>query len=112
MVIWTLRLLVFNLPESPVYLVSRGRDDDAVAVVHRVAKTNGKISKLTVAQLKEAELLATNSKPQSGNTKMLSSEFPSPRQLSKFYANHVMPLFATRVLRYSMGVLTLVWGKD
>ena len=103
MVIWALRLLVFNIPESPTYLMSRGRDDDAVAVVHRVATINGKISKLTVAQLKDAELLATNSTPRSGN------KMPPAR---KFYVNHVMPLFATRVLIYLMSVLILVWSKD
>ena len=108
MVTWTLRLLVFNLPESPTYLMSRGRDDDAVAVVHRVATINGKTSKLTVVQLKEAGLLAVNSKPPSGDKIVPST---SPRKVSEFYANHVMPLFSTRVLVYSMSILTTVWGK-
>ena len=108
MVIWILRLFAFNLPESPTYLISRGRDEDSVAVVHRVATINGKTSGLTMAQLKEAEFLATNSNPQSGN-KIVPSV--SPRKISKFYVNHVMPLFATRVLVYSMIILIIVWGK-
>lgn len=47
---------VFALPmdESPKFLVSIGRDREAVEVVHRIAKANGTVSTLTVEDLHNA----------------------------------------------------------
>ena len=39
------------LLESPRYLVGKGRDAEAVRVVHELARINGKTSDLTVEQL-------------------------------------------------------------
>ena len=105
MVLWALRLFAFNLPESPTYLMSHGRDEDAVAVVHKVATINGKISNLTVTHLKEAEVLTGDSRVQSDtNTSAM-------RKFSEFHASHVRPLFATRVLAYSTSILIVLWGE-
>jgi len=38
------RFLFFKLYESPKYLMGKGRDEEAVEVVHEVARRNGKIS--------------------------------------------------------------------
>jgi MFS family permease len=38
------RFLCFTVYESPKYLMGKGRDEDAVRIVHEVAKRNGKIS--------------------------------------------------------------------
>ena len=35
-----LRLFVFPLHESPRYLLGRGHDDDAVTVIHEIARYN------------------------------------------------------------------------
>jgi len=61
MVMWFFRFFVFNVQESPKYLMGRGRDEEAVASAHRVAAINGKSSNLTVAHLKEAEILVGGS---------------------------------------------------
>jgi len=110
MVMWVFRLFAFNLPESPTYLMSRGRDEDAVAVVHKVATINGNISNLTVAHLKGAEILTGDSKIQT-DTKMVTST-SAMRKFSEFHASHVMPLFATRVLAYSTSILIVLWGEE
>ena len=107
MVMWILRFFVFNLQESPKYLMGRGRDEEAVAAVHRVAAINGKTSGLTVTRLKEAEMLVANQE----NAKMdTSAKAAAMRKLSKFDANHVKPLFATRKLAYSTSILIILWG--
>ena len=94
MVIWVFRFFAFNLPESPTCLMSCRRDKDTVAVVHKVATINGKISNLTVAHLKEAEILIRDSKVQS-DVKMVTS--PSTmRKFTEFHASHIRPLFTTR----------------
>lgn len=108
MVMWVFRLFAFNLPESPTYLMSRGRDEDAVAVVHKVATINGKISNLTVAHLKGAEVLIGDTKIQT-DTKMVTST-SAMRKFSEFHAGHIRPLFATRVLAYSTSILIVLWA--
>ncbi|KAJ7176818.1 MFS general substrate transporter [Mycena filopes] len=49
-----LRIVVFPMDESPKFLVSIGRDQDAVDVIHRIAKKNSKTSKLTLEDLRVA----------------------------------------------------------
>lgn len=51
-----LRYFVLPLDESPKFLCSIGRDKDAVAVIHRIAKKNGRVSLLTVADLHDAAI--------------------------------------------------------
>ncbi|KIM54182.1 hypothetical protein SCLCIDRAFT_392454 [Scleroderma citrinum Foug A] len=108
MVMWAIRLFAFDLPESPVYLMSRGRDKDAVAVVQKVATINGKISNLTLAHLKQAEILAGDSEVQSDAEMVKSTS--AMRKFSEFHASHVRPLFATRVMTHSTSILIVLWA--
>ena len=110
MVMWAIRLFAFDLPESPVYLMSRGRDKDAVAVVQKVATINGKISNLTLAHLKQAEILAGDSEVQSDAEMVKSTS--AMRKFSEFHASHVRPLFATRVMTHSTSILIVLWGEE
>lgn len=47
-----LRFIVFNFQESPKFLLSKGRDGEAVAVVHRIATINGTSSTLSLDDLR------------------------------------------------------------
>ncbi|KAL4066875.1 major facilitator superfamily domain-containing protein, partial [Scleroderma yunnanense] len=107
MVMWIIRFFVFNLQESPKYLMGRGRDEDAVAAVHRVAVVNGKISTLTVTHLKEAEMLAMESNRNNART---VTSVATTRKFSKLDAIQVSPLFATRKLAYSTSILIVLWA--
>lgn len=51
-----LRVFVLPMEESPKFLISVGRDAEAVAVVHRIAKTNGTVSSLTLEDLRVAAM--------------------------------------------------------
>ncbi|KAK2609299.1 hypothetical protein QQS21_002080 [Conoideocrella luteorostrata] len=42
------RIFVFRIPESPRYLISKGRDADAVEAVNYIARYNGKPEPLTI----------------------------------------------------------------
>lgn len=48
---FALRFFAFTLYESPKYLMGKGRDEEAVAVVHKIAAKNKKTSSLTVEKL-------------------------------------------------------------
>jgi hypothetical protein len=47
--------VLFNFRESPRFLITKGRDAEAVAVCHAVAATNGRTCALTLAQLQELD---------------------------------------------------------
>lgn len=109
MVMWFLRFFVFNLQESPKYLMGRGRDEEAVTVVHRVAAFNGKTSNLTVAHLRNAGNLVGDTKDEPWMA--TSAKGAAIRKIATIDASHVKPLFATRKLAYSTTLLIILWGN-
>lgn len=58
-----IRICVFKMPESPRYLLSKGRDAEAVEAVNYVARYNGKPETLTLDMLR-----AVDDKTQGGGT--------------------------------------------
>ena len=97
-----LRLFVFPLHESPRYLLGRGYDDDAVAVVHEIARYNRTETSLTVENLKDA---GRRAEQQEGTRKwrVLSES-------SVWTAKHVRSLFATKKMARSTSLLIWIWG--
>ncbi|KAK7050280.1 putative MFS-type transporter PB1E7.08c [Favolaschia claudopus] len=101
--LWAIRFLVFDLHESPKYLIGTGRDEEAVAAIHKIAEYNGKTSDLSVEDLKVQD----TSQREHDNTTVPAAP---GRKLSVFNSDHLRPLFATRKLAYSTGLLILIWG--
>jgi hypothetical protein len=111
MLLWVIRFFVFNLYESPKYLMGRGRDEQAVEVVHKVAAYNGKTSNLTLEDLQRAGKLADAAVD--SDTHMDTSALAAVRrQMGIFSNNHVKSLFATRKMAWSTSILIIVWGKS
>lgn len=52
LLVFFLRAVVFRLKESPKFLIYKGRDAEAVAVIEHIAKENGRPCNLTLADLK------------------------------------------------------------
>ncbi|TFK55265.1 MFS general substrate transporter [Heliocybe sulcata] len=50
-----LRFVLFDFQESPKYLLSKGRDEEAVAVVRQIAAINGTTSPLTIEDLQAVQ---------------------------------------------------------
>ena len=70
-ILWTARFFVYPIPESPKFLIAKGRDAEALAVIQFVAKENGKTTTLTLEQLiaaGEGITHATNSDEEKGST--------------------------------------------
>ena len=97
-----LRLFVFPLHESPRYLFGRGLDEDAVAVIHEIARYNGTKSGLTVEDLKDA---GHSAERQEGTRKwhVLSES-------SVWTAKHVRSLFATKKMAWSTSLFIWISG--
>ncbi|KAL4072126.1 major facilitator superfamily domain-containing protein [Scleroderma citrinum] len=107
MIMWIIRFFAFNLQESPKYLMGHGRDEDAVATVHRIATINGTSSNLTLEHLKEAEMLSKQYTQTDAKTVASSAAMS---KFSKVEAIHVSVLFATRKLAYSTSIVVVLWA--
>ncbi|KAH9891835.1 MFS general substrate transporter [Cubamyces lactineus] len=90
------RFFAFHLHESPRFLVGRGRDAEAVEVVHRVAAFNGRSSSLTVEMLRACEGLGRGREDRGTGVKASRG--------------HVKGLFATPKLAFSTTILIVIWA--
>ncbi|KAI0270602.1 MFS general substrate transporter [Gloeopeniophorella convolvens] len=96
------RLFVFRLHESPRYLVGRGRDAEAVAIVREIARYNGTETSLTVEDLEDAARGAEE-KQSAHKWRVLSES-------STWSGKHIRSLFATRKMAWSTSLLIAIWG--
>lgn len=87
------RFFVFHLFESPKFLLSRGRQAEAVAVVHGIAHHNKRTTWLT-----EEILNAIGGDPLVVKQTKLSNLEILKRQMNKFSAQQIAPIFSTRKL--------------
>ncbi|KAI0335699.1 sugar transporter [Cubamyces sp. BRFM 1775] len=123
LLLFALRFFVFDMYESPKYLMGRGRDADAVAVVHRVARYNGVESSLTLEMLREVERQygvgeggkgmgksEGGSEEGEGRAMDTSAWAAVVRKVRVFSGSHVKGLFATKKLAYSTTLLIIVWA--
>ncbi|TBU23728.1 membrane transporter [Dichomitus squalens] len=115
-VLFIIRFFVFHLYESPRYLMGRGRDEEAVKVIHQIAQYNGKKISLTVEMLRECEKLVD-----AGETgRKHGLEFAKPidtsmkaafmRKARMLNSDHVRALFLTKKLAYSTSLLIVLWA--
>ncbi|CZT43904.1 related to 4-hydroxybenzoate transporter [Rhynchosporium secalis] len=98
-----IRFLCFTIFESPKYLMGKGLDEEAVKVVHEVARRNGKTSNLTLADLKACEESTTV-------VQQTDAAAALKRKLEKLNFTHVRALFATKKLGISTSIIMTVWG--
>ena len=101
MIMFILRFLCFTLYESPKYLMGRGKDAQAVQVIHEVAKRNGKTSNLSLEDLDQH-----NAQGQQGTDAAAALR----RKLAKLNFTHVRALFATPKLAWSTSLIMLIWA--
>lgn len=99
------RFFLFHLFESPKFLLSRGRQREAVAVVHGIAYFNKSKTWLT-----EDILNAIGGHPDEiPDTKLSTSEIVK-RQLSKFSGERIGPLFKGKRLAISTALIWFIWA--
>jgi hypothetical protein len=106
MLMFFLRFVCFTIYESPKFLMGKGKDAEAVKIVHEVARRNGKTSTLTLEDLQLCDRLGgpLTSEPRS------HAQAAIKRNLQKINTSHVKALFATRKLAFSTSLITLIWA--
>ncbi|KAK4451695.1 major facilitator superfamily domain-containing protein [Podospora aff. communis PSN243] len=103
MVMFIIRFVFFRIHESPKYLMGKGNDEQAVAIVHEVARLNGKTSSLTLAHLQACE-------PEGYVHKSSALSAAQRRLVEKLGVSRIRALFKTKKLAWSTGLMMLVWG--
>ena len=101
MVMFCFRFFIFTLYESPKFLMGRGKDEDAVRIVHEVARRNGKSTNLTLADLD----IHNQDGHQGTDTAAVLK-----RRLEKINLTHVRALFANPKLAWSTSLIMLIWA--
>ena len=87
------RFFFFHLFESPKFLLSKGRQAEAVATVHGIAYKNRAKTWLTEEILNEIGGVSSTE-----DSSKLSTTDVIRRQLEKFSTQRIAPLFSTRKL--------------
>ncbi|KAF2501803.1 MFS general substrate transporter [Lophium mytilinum] len=102
LIMFLVRFVAFTVFESPKFLMGKGKDAEAVRVVHEVARRNGKTSSLT---LEDLEVFNPEGGPQG-----TEAAAAIKRNLEKLNFTHVKALFATKKLAVSTSLITTVWA--
>lgn len=102
-IMFLLRFLVFDLHESPKYLMGRGKDAQAVESIHAVARYNGVESTLVVEDLSKFDTAESR-------TRYTTVGAAVERNLEKFKFDHIRALFATKQLVFSTSLIMTLWA--
>lgn len=102
------RIAIFKMPESPRYLISKGRDAEAVEAVNYIARRNKKPKPLTLAMLQEVDRV-TGGEVKAGATTKLSRSVIIRENLKDFKSINYKNLFANPQLARHTTIIWLIW---
>ncbi|KAK6843510.1 hypothetical protein PG987_004370 [Apiospora arundinis] len=105
-VMFFVRFFVFHLFESPKYLLSQGRQAEAVAVVHGIAYRNSAKTWLT----EEVLDAVVDMEAVQRSSARLSTKEVLKQNLAAFSGEHIRPLFSTRKLGLATTLMWLCWA--
>ncbi|KAK6077944.1 membrane transporter [Seiridium cupressi] len=113
-----IRILVFKIPESPRYLLSKGRDAEAVEAVNYIARYNGKPETLTLEMLQAIDIqtgghISITSSPEDPSSGVSTKGLPYVQLLKESFkdykSSNVRQLFAGRKMAQHTSVTFLIW---
>lgn len=104
-----IRLFIFKLPETPRYLLSQGRDEEAVEAVNYVARQNGKHEPLTIGMMREIDARLGNLSENGDKAAKLSKKEILAETMQAFKGEHFRALFATRKLSQQTLIIWAIW---
>ncbi|CAG8395163.1 unnamed protein product [Penicillium salamii] len=101
MIMFLSRFIFFTIYESPKYLMGKGRNQEAVEVVHEIARRNGKASDLTLEDLDELD---------QGSAQHLNTSNIVRQRLEKVRFDHIRALFDTPKRAWATTLIILIWA--
>ncbi|KPV73157.1 uncharacterized protein RHOBADRAFT_46262 [Rhodotorula graminis WP1] len=109
--LWAIRFFVFPMHESPKFLVAKGRDEDAVAVIQAIAKMNGREVHLSTQDLHRAAVPYFRKE---GDGAQVAAGFTTfeliKMSFKEWDSQQFKMLFATRRLAWSSSLLIFIYG--
>lgn len=102
MLMFVARFVFFSIYESPKYLMGKGKNEQAVQIVHEVARRNGKTSSLSQDEL--------DSLDQRGETQGHGATAIVRQRLEKLKFDHIRALFDSPKRALSTTLIILVWA--
>jgi MFS family permease len=107
LVMFLVRFFIFHMLESPKYLLSQGRQAEAVAVVHGIAYRNGARTWLTEEILDAvADTEAVERRP----APRVSTRSIIKQNLASFSGDRLRPLFSNRKLGQATILIWFCWA--
>nr|OQO28038.1 hypothetical protein B0A51_02839 [Rachicladosporium sp. CCFEE 5018] len=104
-----IRMFIFKMPESPRYLLSKGRDAEAVEAINFIARRNKVPEPITLAMLQEVDAQLGNiNAAEDGGAGLTKMEILKDN-LKDFEPLNYKALFATRKLGQQTGILWAIW---
>lgn len=117
LVMFAIRFFVFHLFESPKFLLSRGRQAEAVAVVHGLAHRNDAKTWLTediLDAVVEKEGDSSSAPYRSADHRLLSGSLSTKSvlkaRLENFSGARLRPLFSSRKLGLATSIIWFCWA--
>lgn len=106
------RFVFFTLYESPKYLMGKGRNDEAVHVVHEIARRNGRRTSFSLSHLVDSEGSEDEDEHEDELQAMpaLTTRNLIRMRLEKVSLEHVRALFDTPRRAWSTTLIILVWA--
>ncbi|KAH8919086.1 MFS general substrate transporter [Atractiella rhizophila] len=105
------RLWLLPMDESPKFLCAIGRDQDAVDVIHKVARKNGRVSTLTVEDLRRAAAPFTVGGSVEETTTKFSLWELLKHSFDDFNGEHIKGLFATPRLAWNTSLIIYIYAS-
>nr|XP_036582052.1 hexose transporter [Colletotrichum truncatum]KAF6790609.1 hexose transporter [Colletotrichum truncatum] len=114
-----IRILLFKIPESPRFLISKGRDAEAVEAVNYIARYNGRPETLTLDMLQEVDRRCNGVSETDATMPVDPDVVPTTSKLSymeilkesfqDYNADNYKKLFAGRKMAQHTSVTFLIW---
>lgn len=105
-----IRIVVFKMPESPRYLLSKGRDAQAVEAVNYIARRNGKPEPLTLSMFTSIDIsLGLPPNPHAEGNTGLGAMARLKENFADFSVSNWANLFSTRKLAQHTSIIWTVW---